>query len=145
MIKFFGVQGFLKVKSTFLLSRRHPYDLYEYLITELTITLPISDLSEKIQNSSLCISRNINEALNDVYLRCPRDWTIKGYNDPSEESTAEVFDTRTDEKFTLDCKKNYVVNQSEAYKYYKFNFARNNGNAAFLVIRELILYGSETN
>ena len=89
-------------------------------------------------------SRNINEALYDGYIQnCPRDWTIQGYNDPLELSTAKVFDTRKDEKFTLGCKKNFLVDQHESFKYYRFNFARNNGNSQFLVIHELILYGSE--
>jgi len=36
-----------------------------------------------------------------------------------------------------------VDTQSVKYKFFRFDFSRNNGDTAFMVIHELMLYGSE--
>ena len=90
------------------------------------------------------VGRDIGDTLADDYItNCPRDWTVQGYNDAAQESTATKFDERYNEKFRKNCKKTFIVDQDEAFTYYKFNFIRNNGNWQYTVIHELILYGSE--
>ncbi|MBD8497007.1 PA14 domain-containing protein [Paenibacillus arenosi] len=72
----------------------------------------------------------------DVPERDPRNWTLSGSNDGT---TWTALDTRSNEVFTSRLQtKTYNINNTTAYRYYKFSLVNNSGG--ILQLAEIRLY-----
>jgi hypothetical protein len=58
--------------------------------------------------------------------RAPKDWTLQGSNNDSDWDT---LDTQTTQVFANHEKKEYTFTNTTKYRYYKFDFTDNNGDA----------------
>ncbi|WP_028595630.1 PA14 domain-containing protein [Paenibacillus assamensis] len=73
---------------------------------------------------------------NDVPERDPRNWTLSGSNDGT---TWTALDTRSNESFTSRHQtKTYNINNTTAYRYYKFSLVNSSGG--ILQLAEIRLY-----
>lgn len=69
-----------------------------------------------------------------LIARNPKSWTFEGSNDGT---TWIVLDTQSNATWTLGVKNEYLINNSNAYIYYRINITANNGDATYLQIGEL--------
>ncbi len=90
-------------------------------------------------NSAQIIKRYTITSATLIPERDPKDWQFQGSHDGSDWTT---LDTQADQTFEFRAHQNtFDIENSTAYRYYRLNITANNGDADFLHLSELGLWG----